>query len=86
MGLLDNVKARLGPAKDKVSDLADQHGDRIERGIDRVARAVDERTGGKYRDRIRTGSEKAKHARERLSRREPGDEGGGGGAAPPPVS
>ncbi|MEU8454072.1 MULTISPECIES: antitoxin [Streptomyces] len=86
MGLFDNVKARLGPAKDKVSDLADQHGDRIERGIDRAARVVDEKTGGKYRDRIRTGSGKAKHAMERLGRREPGDEGDDGGAAPPPVS
>jgi hypothetical protein len=83
MGLLDNVKARLGPARDKVSDLADQHGDRIGRGIDKAARVVDERTGGKYRDRIRTGSGKAKDAVGRLGHRE-GD--GGGGAAPPPVS
>jgi hypothetical protein len=27
MGLLDNFKAKLGPAKDKVSDLAQQHED-----------------------------------------------------------
>ncbi|MDQ0789615.1 antitoxin [Streptomyces sp. B3I8] len=85
MGLLDNVKARLGPARDKVSDLADRHGDRIERGIDRAARVVDKRTGGKYRDRIGSGSGKVKHAVERLGRHEPGN-GGAGGAAPPPVS
>ncbi|MGW7791740.1 hypothetical protein [Streptomyces tricolor] len=30
MGLLDNMKAKLGPAKDKVSDLARQHGDKVQ--------------------------------------------------------
>lgn len=37
MGLLDNVKARLAPAREKVSDLAQQHGgkiDKIEQGLD----------------------------------------------------
>jgi len=86
MGLLDKLKAGLGPARDKVSHLADQHGNRIERGIDKAARVADERTGGKYRDRIRTGSGKAKDAVERLGRHGPGNDGGAGGTAPPPVS
>ncbi|WP_077798358.1 antitoxin [Streptomyces sp. JHA26] len=70
MGLLDNVKARLGPAKDKVSDLAQQHGDKIDRGLDKVARTVDERTKGKYSDRIRTGTGKAKGAVDRLAHKD----------------
>ncbi|MBZ6206088.1 antitoxin [Streptomyces olivaceus] len=97
MGLLDNLKARIGPAKGKVSDLAQQHGDKIDRGLDKVARTVDERTKGKYSDRIQTGTGKAKDAMERLARKDDGGTGTGGGtpggtpggpppAGPPPAS
>ncbi|MBU6535252.1 antitoxin [Streptomyces sp. NPDC057245] len=93
MGLLDNLKARIGPAKGKVSDLAQQHGDKIDRGLDKVARTVDERTKGKYSDRIQTGTGKAKDAMERLARKDDGGTDGGGGtpggpppSGPPPAS
>ncbi|MET9985112.1 MULTISPECIES: antitoxin [Streptomyces rochei group] len=96
MGLLDNLKARLGPAKDKVSDLAQQHENKIDRGLDKVARTVDERTKGKYSDRIHTGTGKAKDAMGRLAHKDDGTQGGGaapgttpGGpppAGPPPAS
>ncbi|WP_043379121.1 antitoxin [Streptomyces mutabilis] len=85
MGLLDNLKAKLGPAKGKVSDLAQQHGDKIDRSLDKVARTVDERTKGKYSDRIQTGTGKAKGAMDRLAHKDddgtPG-EGGTPGTAP----
>ncbi|MFF8449229.1 antitoxin [Streptomyces leeuwenhoekii] len=86
MGLLDNVKARLGPAKGKVSDLAQRHGGKIQHGLDRAARAVDERTKGKYSDRIRTGADKAKGAMDRLAHQDgSGSDPGGGtpGTTPP---
>ncbi|MGW2490425.1 antitoxin [Streptomyces sp. NPDC001606] len=67
MGLLDNMKARLGPAKDKVSDLARQHGDKVQHGIDKAAKVVDERTKRKYTDRIHAGQGKARHAMDRLA-------------------
>lgn len=93
MGLLDNLKARIGPAKGKVSDLAQQHGDKIDRGLDKVARTVDERTKGKYSDRIQTGTGRAKDAMERLARKDDGGTDGGGGtpggpppSGPPPAS
>ncbi|MGC3002267.1 antitoxin [Streptomyces sp. G35A] len=89
MGLLDNLKSKLGPAKGKVSDLAQQHGDRIQHGIDKAARTVDERTKGKYSDHIRTGTGKAKDAMDRLAHKnEPGPDAGGTtpAAGPPPVS
>ncbi|MBZ6129777.1 antitoxin [Streptomyces olivaceus] len=97
MGLLDNLKARIGPAKGKVSDLAQQHGDKIDRGLDKAARTVDERTKGKYSDRIQTGTGRAKDAMERLARKDDGGTGTGGGtpggtpggpppAGPPPAS
>ncbi|MFG3159983.1 antitoxin [Streptomyces sp. NPDC048232] len=80
MGLLDNLKARLGPAKGKVSDLAQQHEDKIDRGLDKMARTVDEKTKGKYSDRIQTGTGKAKGAVDRLAHK---DEGTGGGSGTP---
>ncbi|MFH8977608.1 antitoxin [Streptomyces sp. NPDC017890] len=93
MGLMDNLKARLGPAKGKVSDLAQQHGDKIDRGLDKVARTVDERTKGKYSDRIQTGTGKAKGAMDRLAHKDTGTTDGGGGTpgtspptGPPPAS
>lgn len=70
MGLLDNMKSKLAPAKDKVSDLARQHGDRVQHGIDKAARVVDERTKGKYSDKILAGTGKAKGAMDRLAHKE----------------
>ncbi|EYT83498.1 MULTISPECIES: antitoxin [unclassified Streptomyces] len=67
MGLLDNVRARLGPARDKVSDLAQRHGGSIEQGLDKAAKMVDEKTKGKYSDKIHAGTGKAKEAVDRLA-------------------
>lgn len=82
MGLFDNLKAKLGPAKDKVSGLAQQHEGKIQHGIDRAAKVVDERTKGKYSDKIQSGSGKAKHAMERLAHKD--DTGPGGTTGTPP--
>ncbi|MGW3206700.1 antitoxin [Streptomyces sp. NPDC001135] len=70
MGLKDNMKAKLGPARDKVSDLARQHGDKVQHGIDKAAKVVDERTKHKYSDRIQAGTGKAKEAMDRLAHKE----------------
>ncbi|MEU0631114.1 antitoxin [Streptomyces sp. NPDC005989] len=80
MGFLDNLKAKLSPAKDKVGELAHQHGEKIDHGLDKAARTVDEKTKGKYSDKIESGTRKAKDAVERLSHKK--DEGG----TPPPAS
>ncbi|OUD03227.1 antitoxin [Streptomyces swartbergensis] len=83
MGLLDNVKAKLGPAKGKVSDLAQRHEDKIQHGLDKAAQVVDKRTKGKYSDRIQSGTGKAKGAMDRLAHK--GDSGpAAGGTTPPP--
>ncbi|MFJ9668661.1 antitoxin [Streptomyces sp. NPDC101219] len=83
MGLLDNLKAKLGPAKGKVSDLAQQHGDKIQSGLDKAAKTVDQRTKGKYSDRIQTGTGKAKDAVDRLAHKDEPGSGTGGGSTPP---
>ncbi|MFD7131563.1 antitoxin [Streptomyces sp. NPDC059894] len=82
MGLLNNLKAKLAPAKGKVSGLAHQHGDKIHHGIDKAAKVVDDRTKGKYSDKIHTGTDKAKGAMDRLSHRD--GPGAGGDTFTPP--
>ncbi|WP_406472781.1 antitoxin [Streptomyces sp. NBC_01615] len=78
MGLLDNLKAKLEPAKDKFSDLAQQHGDKVSQSLDKAAKVVDEKTKHKYSGKIQTGTGKAKGAMDRLAHKD------SGGATPPP--
>ncbi|MFD9466677.1 antitoxin [Streptomyces sp. NPDC060027] len=78
MGLMDNLKAKLEPAKDKVSGLAQQHGHKVTHGLDKAAKVVDEKTKHKYSGKIQTGTGKAKDAMDRLAHKD------GGGATPPP--
>ncbi|MFF3285519.1 antitoxin [Streptomyces sp. NPDC003023] len=77
MGFLDNLKAKLGPAKDKVTDLAQQHEGRIGQGLDKAARTVDDKTKGKYSRKIETGTGKAKEALGRIAHKD------GGSTTPP---
>ncbi|MFF0289561.1 antitoxin [Streptomyces sp. NPDC005262] len=72
MGLMDSLKAKLSPARDKVGDFAQQHGDKIDQGLDKAARTVDQKTKGKYSDKIESGTRKAKDAVERLSHKSEG--------------
>ncbi|WP_323451624.1 antitoxin [Streptomyces yaizuensis] len=83
MGLMDTLKAKLAPAKEKVSDLAQQHGGKIEQGLDKAAHAVDARTKGKYSDKIQSGTGKAKEALDRIAHK---DDGGTPPPAAPPAS
>ena len=59
MGFLDD-------AKDKISDLVDKHGDQVADGVDKAAHFADEKTGGKYTDKIESGAAKAKDALDSL--------------------
>ncbi|MFG3348516.1 antitoxin [Streptomyces sp. NPDC048018] len=72
MGLLDSLKAKLAPAKDKVSDLAKEHGGKVEHGLDKAAKVVDEKTKGKYSDKIESGTGKAKEAIGRIAHKDEG--------------
>ncbi|MBD0707719.1 MULTISPECIES: antitoxin [unclassified Streptomyces] len=81
MSLLDSLKDKIGPAKDKVTELAQQHGDKIDQGLDKAAQLVDEKTKGKYSDQIHTGADKAKEALDRIGHK---DDGAGDGGTTPP--
>ncbi|MFG2298013.1 antitoxin [Streptomyces sp. NPDC048603] len=88
MGLLDNLKAKIGPTKDKVghkvSGLAQQHEHRIGHGLDKVAKTVDSKTKGKYSDRIASGTDKAKGTIGKIAHHD--DTPGGGPTPPPPAA
>lgn len=84
MGLLDNLKAKVAPAKDKVSHFAQRHEDKVQHGLERAAKVVDEKTKGKYSDRIQRGTGKAKGAVDRLAHK--GDDTATGRSTPPPDS
>ncbi|WP_182379580.1 antitoxin [Nocardioides sp. WS12] len=58
MSLTDKFK----DAKDKATDAVAEHGDKIEAGIDKVAGFVDDKTGGKFSDKIEGATSKAKDA------------------------
>ncbi|MYZ36174.1 MULTISPECIES: antitoxin [unclassified Streptomyces] len=81
MGFMDSLKAKIAPARDKVSDFAQQHGGKIESGLDKAARTVDQKTKGKYSDKIDSGTGKAKNALGRLTHKDDGTT-----PPPPPAS
>jgi hypothetical protein len=55
----------------------------VQHGLDKAAKVVDEKTKGKYSDKIQTGTGKAKNAMDRLAHK---DDGTGGGTTTPPSS
>lgn len=59
MGFLDRFKK-------KATDVVDDQGDRIGAGLDRASDFVDDKTGGKYEDKLDAGGEKAKNALDSL--------------------
>jgi hypothetical protein len=44
---------------DKAKTLADEHDDKIDKGLERAGDEADERTGGKYGDKIDKGVDEA---------------------------
>ncbi|MFG2129576.1 antitoxin [Streptomyces sp. NPDC048751] len=82
MGLFHRMKAKLGPAKGKVSDLAQRHEGRVHHGLDKAAKVVDDKTKHKHSGKIQTGTVKAKGAMDRLAHKD-GDTTRGGATTPP---
>ena len=56
----------IGDFVDKAKDLASEHEDKVDEGIDKAADLADEKTEGKYSDQIDQGAEKAKEYVENL--------------------
>ena len=78
MGFMDELKATAGQAAGKadelagqasakMGELADQHGDKVKGAVDKAAGTVDEKTKGKYADKIAKGSAAAKGAVDKVA-------------------
>lgn len=67
--MFDNLK----DLKDKAMDLAAEHGGLVSQGLEKVADLVDEKTDGKYSDKIDTGVDKAKDFIEGLGEKRASD-------------
>ena len=63
MGLFDKLKKGKG----QVADLAQEHDEQIDAGIDKVADVIDDKTGHKHTDTIDSAAEKAKDAVDKLT-------------------
>ncbi len=59
MGFMDSIKERFGN-KSKAQELAHDHSDKVDQGIDRTGKTVDDRTGGKHSEQVDKGTERAK--------------------------
>ncbi|MFT4298665.1 MAG: antitoxin [Aeromicrobium sp.] len=67
MSLFDKLKKSTPEVKEKVSDLAAEHGDKIDDAIDKAADLADKATGGKHTDKIEGVADKAKDAAGKLA-------------------
>jgi hypothetical protein len=60
MGVLDTVKGWFGGGKAKVQGTVSTHADTIKGGIDKAGNVVDDKTHGKYTDKVTAAQEKGK--------------------------
>ncbi len=72
MGFLDKMKKGLDTAKDKVDDLAEQHGDKIKGGIDKAADVAGKKLKGKSKQ-VDSIADKAKGVVDDLAKPEAKD-------------
>jgi hypothetical protein len=49
----------MGGFLDKAKDMADQHDDKVDQGLDKAGDFVDQKTGGKYDQQIDKGVDQA---------------------------
>lgn len=66
MGLFDKFGSKANKLKDKAGDLAAEHGDKIDAGIDKAADLANKATGGKFDEQIDSVADKAKDAADKL--------------------
>ena len=82
MALLDTVKGWFDGGKSKVQDTVATHADSIKGGIDKAGSVVDDKTGGKYSDKVTAAQEKGKGLVDGLAGDKPATGPDAGGASP----
>ncbi len=66
MGFLDTVKGWFGGSKSKVQDTVASQSDNINKGIEKTGDVIDDKTGGKYADKVDSGQQAAEGAVDKL--------------------
>jgi hypothetical protein len=64
--MFEKLKKAAAEAKDMVAQQVDQHSDQISRGIDKAGAVIDQKTGGKYSDKIATGKQKVREGLDKV--------------------
>ncbi len=63
------LKDKFDKAKDKGQEMAREHGDKIDKGIDRGKDFMDEKTGGKYSEQMEKGADKAREGVKKFKKK-----------------
>jgi hypothetical protein len=79
----DRATELADKATDRARGLAAEHNDKIDAKLDRAAGFLDEKTGGKYSDKIGTGVGRAKDGLDRFAEQQPAHPGGGADQSDP---
>lgn len=66
MGFLDKFKDNADELKSKAAELAGEHNDKIDAGLDKASGLLNKATGGKFEGQIGSATEKAKEAADKL--------------------
>ena len=85
MSVFDGLKGKAGELKDKATELVGGNADKIKGGIDHAGKFVDQKTGGKYSDKIGGFQTKASEAVDKVDRKEGPGTGTEPGQTPPAV-
>jgi hypothetical protein len=68
MGFLDKLKDTANEVKLKAVEAVDGHGHQIKDGIEKAGTFVDQKTKGKYSDKIAKGTQKAGEAVDKIDK------------------
>ncbi|MCC3283616.1 antitoxin [Arthrobacter caoxuetaonis] len=85
MSVFDGLKGKAGELKDRATELVGENADKIKGGIDHAGNFVDQKTGGKYSDKIDGFQAKASEAVENIDRNQGPGKGPQTGQTPPAV-
>ena len=83
MSIFDGLKGKAGELKGKATELVGGNADKIKSGIDHAGKFADQRTGGKYSDKIGGFQSKASEAVDKVDRNQGPDSGTEAGPTPP---
>lgn len=56
---MPGIRRAMSDFTDKAKDFADEHDDKVDQGLQQAGDKVDDRTGGKYADKIEKGVDDA---------------------------